>query len=84
MTHTTKNWVILILLGLLLYWMVGCASTPHKTDLLIRYPVEGKIVWMSDDGSFNRNPYFVIEHEDFIEFLKHERELMLNANGQED
>ena len=30
---------------------MGCASTPHKADLLVRYPVEGKIVWMSDDNS---------------------------------
>ena len=62
---------------------MGCASVPREVDVLVRYPMEGKIVWMSDDGSIKRNPYFVIDHEDLIEFLEHERELLLKANGQE-
>ena len=72
---TIGDWLVLIVLSLLLYWMVGCASVPSKADLLVRYPVEGKIVWMSEDGSMKRSPYFVIDHEDFLEFLEREREV---------
>ena len=54
---------------------VGCASVPHSADVLVRYPMEGKIVWMSEDGSMKRSPYFVIDHADFLEFLKLEREI---------
>lgn len=63
-----------IFLIIILAFMVGCATVPHKADLLVRYPVEGEVVWMSDDGSMSRNPYFVINHEDLLEFLKLERE----------
>ena len=73
-----KNFIAIIVV----VFLIGCSSAPYKTDLLVRYPMEGKIVWMSEDGSMNRNPYFVIEHEDFLKFLEHERELMLKANGQ--
>jgi len=59
-------------------FLIGCASVPRGADVLVRYPVEGKIVWMSEDGSMKRSPYFVIDHADFLEFLKLEREIERN------
>lgn len=63
------------LILVILVFMIGCASVPRKADVLVRYPMEGKIVWMSDDGSVSRSPYFVIDYADFLEFLKLEREI---------
>ena len=64
---------------IILVFMMGCATVPHSTDVLVRYPMEGKVVWMSEDG--RRSPYFVIDHEDFIEFLKLEQEIEKERNG---
>ena len=72
---TIGDWLVLILLSLLLYLMVGCSTVPRKADVLVRYPMEGKIVWMSEDGSMKRSPYLVIDHEDFLEFIEREREI---------
>ena len=65
----------LILIYAYVVFLFACASVPQSTDVLVRYPVEGKIVWMSEDGSLNRQPYFIIDHEAFIEFLNREREI---------
>lgn len=64
--------------------LIGCATVPHSTDILVRYPVEGEIVWMSEDGSMARKPYFVINHEDLLEFLKLEREIEREKEGGHD
>ena len=68
---------------LILVFLIGCSSAPHKADLLVRYPMEGKIVWMSEDGSLKQNPYFIISHEDFLQFLEKEREVMLSTKTSE-
>ncbi len=61
------------LIFIILVFMIGCATVPHSTDVLVGYPMEGKVVWMYEDG--RRSPYFIIDHEDFIEFLEREREI---------
>ena len=55
-----KKWIIGVVVVL---FLIGCTTVPHKADLLVRYPVEGEVVWMSPDGSFKRAPYFIIDEE---------------------
>ena len=69
----TYSFLLVILSSMVLF--MGCASAPRDVKVLVKYPMEGKIVWMSDDGSVKRSPYFVIEHEDFLKFLEYEREV---------
>lgn len=59
-----KKWFIFVLL---VFLVVGCA--PHRVPLLVKYPIEGKIVDVCDppDGC---HEHFVIDYDDLKKFME--------------
>lgn len=57
-------------------FFIGCASMPEKTEMLVRYPLKGEIVWSYTAGNTDQDPQFIINHDDlqkFIEWLEKEK-----------
>jgi len=62
------------ILAILFVVFTGCATVPQKADLLIKVPIEGNIVWMSESGNTTHDPYFIINYEDLMKFIEKEKE----------
>ena len=66
-----NRFVAAVILSLLL----GCNTVPHKTDILVRFPVGGELVWVIEDGK--RVPYYIVDEDElkkYFEIVKKEKE----------
>ena len=66
-----------IILFIVICFFIGCASVPpHRTEILVSYPLEGEIVWVYPHGLNDQKPRFVINYDnlqEFIEWLEKEK-----------